>query len=187
MLAAIAHYTATDQWPIGTTPERMRYRRTDWFVHDTIKAERQQSVWPLSVSSDRIAVCAWRCARLLTSHAERTGRQLDRIGAPHVGGVDQPAAPRLRRLLTDAGVSQQESPIGRDGLHVRTVGELREALFAWTAVARARCSGCGCISSELVQLSSRLVTRFLSVAELGSRASARLDYVSSRFGAEPVQ
>jgi hypothetical protein len=60
MLAAIAHYTATDQWPIGTTPERMRYRRTDWFVHDTIKAERQQSVWPLSVSSDRIAVCAWR-------------------------------------------------------------------------------------------------------------------------------
>ncbi|MDQ3936520.1 MAG: DUF429 domain-containing protein, partial [Actinomycetota bacterium] len=59
-------------------PRRLRHRETDRFVHDAILAERGTSVWPLSVAADRIAVCAWRCAALLSE------RDVDRTGA---GGV----------------------------------------------------------------------------------------------------
>lgn len=56
------------------------------------------------VSSDRIAVCAWRCARLLTEHAQRTGRPLDRIGVPLSTGMDGPPdAPRPTGIVGPYG------------------------------------------------------------------------------------
>lgn len=53
---------------------------TDQFVQDVAFEECGVSVRPLSVSSDRIAVCAWRCANLLREFGECTGWQLDRVG-----------------------------------------------------------------------------------------------------------
>jgi len=49
-------------------------------VHRQLLAEQKVSVRPLSVSSDTIAVIAFRCARLLTMHGERGGVAFDRTG-----------------------------------------------------------------------------------------------------------
>lgn len=57
-------------WP-GADSKALRYRLTDRHVADTLK------VYPLSVSSDRIAACAWRCAGLLSRWqiTDRSGRE----------------------------------------------------------------------------------------------------------------
>jgi hypothetical protein len=90
MVAAIHEYATSGRWPKAATPQRLRYRTTDWFVHNLIAEERAVRVWPLSVSSDRIAVCAWRCARLLSEYADRTGWRFDRVGVPVARGRDGP-------------------------------------------------------------------------------------------------
>jgi predicted nuclease with RNAse H fold len=58
------------RWP-GAGSAELRYRLTDRHVATTLK------VYPLSVSSDRIAACAWRCAGLLSQWgiADRSGRE----------------------------------------------------------------------------------------------------------------
>lgn len=79
---AIGAYTARGVWPEALEPRRLRYRRTDLAVHEAVLEARGVSLWPLSVSADRIAACAWRCAALLSGLAERTGWELDRRGPP---------------------------------------------------------------------------------------------------------
>src|SRR4051794_11790320 len=69
MVDAVHGFAHGGTWPDAATPQALRYRATDWFTHTIIAEKTQKSVWPLSVSSDRIAVCAWRCARLLTEYA----------------------------------------------------------------------------------------------------------------------
>ena len=85
-VAAVRGWQEGESWPSTPRPE-LRYRVTDIFV-------TQQSRRPLSVSSDRIAVTAMRCARLLTAVAERRGlgRALDRTGADRVVEVYPGAA-----------------------------------------------------------------------------------------------
>lgn len=74
-------------------------------MHDLLADEHGVSIWPLSVSSDRIAVCAWRCADLLTEYAAKTGWKLDRIGVPLSTGMDGPPdAPRPTGLVARSGV-----------------------------------------------------------------------------------
>lgn len=85
---AVESYRDTGLWPAseGEWPEqvrRLRYRATDAFVAKQARA-------PLSVSSDRIAVTAARCASLLTDLA-RDSRPRDRLGADRVVEV-YPAA-----------------------------------------------------------------------------------------------
>jgi predicted nuclease with RNAse H fold len=104
MVEAIHRYAHEGIWPGSAVPETLRYRTTDWFVHDLIAAERDVSVWPLSVSSDR-AVCAWRCARLLTEYAAETGWKLDRIGVALSTGMDvRLDAPRPTGIVAESGV-----------------------------------------------------------------------------------
>lgn len=105
MVDAVHRFAQEGAWPASATPRALRYRQTDWFCHDVIVDHVEVSVWPLSVSSDRIAACAWRCARLLTEHAQRTGRALDRIGVPLSSGMDGPPdPPRTTGLVADHGV-----------------------------------------------------------------------------------
>jgi len=83
---ALAGYLATGDWPL---PERVidgrvrydafRLRETDLEVHRLL-LEQGVSVRPLSVSSDTIAVVAFRCARLLALHEKVNGVPLDRTG-----------------------------------------------------------------------------------------------------------
>ncbi|MGH2941461.1 MAG: DUF429 domain-containing protein [Solirubrobacteraceae bacterium] len=103
MVEAIHDYAHGRPWPDTAVPEKLRYRTTDWFVHDVIARERHISVWPLSVSSDRIAVCAWRCASLLSQYAATSGWTLDRIGVPLSSGTDSPPGSSLPDGLVAGG------------------------------------------------------------------------------------
>jgi predicted nuclease with RNAse H fold len=70
-VAAVLGYANTGRFPL-TERKRLRYRETDRYVE-------QHARLPLSVSSDRIAVTAMRCASLLTRLAEE-GMEVDRSG-----------------------------------------------------------------------------------------------------------
>jgi hypothetical protein len=88
---AVAAWDAGAHWQGGET-RVLRLRLTDRVV---IQEALQQ---PLSVSSDRIAVTAWRCARLLTRLAVN-GVDVARDGSGLVVEVYPAAA--LRRWLLD--------------------------------------------------------------------------------------
>ena len=60
-VAAVAEFHARGRWPDGVESPALAYRLTDTLARE-LTGRR-----PLSVSSDRIAVPAWRCARLLTA------------------------------------------------------------------------------------------------------------------------
>lgn len=61
-VAATSAYHRDGRWPAESDDSRpLAYRLTDF------RARELTGRWPLSVSSDRIAVPAWRCARLLTA------------------------------------------------------------------------------------------------------------------------
>jgi len=81
---AVSGYAEREPWP-DADPDALRYRLTDQLVRKEVRLS------PLSVSSDRIGVTAWRCARLLTlaragrKAADRTGR--DRIVEVYPGAA----------------------------------------------------------------------------------------------------
>jgi len=81
---AVSGYAEREPWP-DLDPDALRYRLTDQMVR------KELAISPLSVSSDRIGVTAWRCARLLTlarsgkKAADRTGR--DRIVEVYPGAA----------------------------------------------------------------------------------------------------
>jgi predicted nuclease with RNAse H fold len=56
---AVATWRTGGSWPTEEV-RALRFRQTDFAVHELTGR------WPLSVSSDLIALPAWRCARLLT-------------------------------------------------------------------------------------------------------------------------
>ncbi len=68
-LDAVAAYRTGPSWPTGldNALDLCRLRETDRAVH------RRAGKWPLSVSSDKIAVPAMRCATLLTDIAAHAG------------------------------------------------------------------------------------------------------------------
>lgn len=86
--AAIGAWAEDGRWPMPSPDERdgavdrLRFRLTDREVRDRVPAPGGRRLSPLSVSADRIAFCAWRAAWLLTAHADKTGRPLDRVGVP---------------------------------------------------------------------------------------------------------
>jgi predicted nuclease with RNAse H fold len=67
-VSSVTAHHAHQRWP-GAETQSLRYRRTDLFVH------HQTGFWPLSVSTDRIGITAFRAARLLSGvNNDRTGR-----------------------------------------------------------------------------------------------------------------
>jgi predicted nuclease with RNAse H fold len=87
LVELLPEYRSTGRWPVAPRLaggrmyyDRLRYRETDRAVNRLLVAERGVSLWPLSVSSDSIAVVAWRCAHLLHRYAERTHQAVDRLG-----------------------------------------------------------------------------------------------------------
>ncbi|HZE05888.1 MAG TPA: DUF429 domain-containing protein [Solirubrobacteraceae bacterium] len=79
---ALQRWSGDRRWP-QVTPQQLRYRVTD------LEVQRVTGIWPLSPSADRIGVCAWRCARLLTAWGVR-----DLLGAD--GAVEGYPAAALR-------------------------------------------------------------------------------------------
>lgn len=86
-LEAITQWATQGAWA-KRDRDRLRFRETDRFVQRTARL-------PLSVSSDRIAVPAMRCASLLTALGERragAGGSIDRSGDDRVVEVYPGAA-----------------------------------------------------------------------------------------------
>jgi predicted nuclease with RNAse H fold len=86
-IEAVTTWSESGRWP-ETRRDKLRFRTTDLVVKDKARM-------PLSVSTDRIAVTAMRCARLLTDYAERksgAGAQVERRGDDHVVEVYPAAA-----------------------------------------------------------------------------------------------
>jgi predicted nuclease with RNAse H fold len=116
-VTAIAEYTASGRWP---TVERRRLtlRATDRYVWELTGRQ------PLSVSADRIAHTAFRCAEFLTKLA--AGRPVDRAGAGLVAEV-YPAAALSQWCLTSRGYKGKGSTPAR----AKLLTEIQQACGPW--------------------------------------------------------
>jgi len=90
---AVAEYSASGIWPAAVpqpsaAPKQLQFRETDRFVHKITGA------WPLSVSSDRIAIPAMRAAALF-SRLAASGHPVARDGSGKVVEVYPAAALRM--------------------------------------------------------------------------------------------
>ena len=132
---AVSGYAEREPWP-DIDPDALRYRLTDRLVRDELKLS------PLSVSSDRIGVTAWRCARLLT--LGRAGRKAaDRTGRDRLVEV-YPGAALTRWGLERRGYKASGNSERKQGQRAK-----REALLSeiegsadwlrWEGDARDRC------------------------------------------------
>ncbi len=144
MVSALHAYMSRGEW-CGVDKVRFRYRATDVCVHEYLLQELGRKVWPLSVSSDGVALRAWRLARLREEVAERTGVRFDRAGADGVVEVFPGAALLLWGF--ERGVYRQgEGSRGDEGIR-----KVREEFLAgveaiapwlrWSGDARAVCVG----------------------------------------------
>jgi Protein of unknown function (DUF429) len=83
MVGALHSYATTGRWPAPPKPE-FRYRATDLRVHDRVLAETGEKLWPLSPSTDRISLTAWRLAGLREAAFARSRVRFDRAGGDRV-------------------------------------------------------------------------------------------------------
>ncbi len=133
LVQAVSAWHTGDAWA-NHAPDDLRFRATDKQVIETTK------VRPLSVSSDRIAVVAWRCARIL-SELRREDGTIDRAGRGSVFEVYPAAALRCWGLDSEGyknrgGVAfrkEQEEARGRllDQLHEKA--DWLDLSAAWSA------------------------------------------------------
>lgn len=96
MLDAIVSYAEDGYWERPDGPELLHHRATDRFVMELL--HERELYLPPATAPDRLRD-AGRIAQILTEHADRTGRPLDRIGAPGPTGMDGP--PDLPRGLVE--------------------------------------------------------------------------------------
>lgn len=108
MVEALHVYADSGCWPTMER-EAFRYRRTDRFVHDAVLEQAGRKLWPLSVSSDRIALTARRAAQLRERAFQSSGVRFDRIGADRVVEV-YPAAALLLWGLQRSGYKTSRQP-----------------------------------------------------------------------------
>jgi predicted nuclease with RNAse H fold len=142
MVRALESYLEKGEWP-PTGKEEFRYRRTDLFVHEKVFEETGRKLWPMSVSSDRTALTAWRLAGLRELAAEGSGVRFDRSGVDGVVEVHPPAALLLWGL--DAGGYKKSGEAGRRAVEGEVRRELLEAIeerapwLEWAPGARDAC------------------------------------------------
>lgn len=149
---AVSGYAEREPWP-DADPDALRYRLTDQLVRKELRLS------PLSVSSDRIGVTAWRCARLLTlaradrKAADRTGR--DRIVEVYPGaaltrwGLD-------RRGYKTSGNSERKLVQRSKREAVLTELERSADWLDWREDARDRCvESDDCLDAFLCALIAR--------------------------------
>lgn len=142
MVLAIHEYATSGRWS-RVDKVAFRYRRTDRFVREHVEQETGKKLWPLSPSSDRIALAAWRLAQLREHHFDRAGIRFDRAGADQVVEV-YPAAALLLWGLDRRGYKTGPRPDRRAPAEAA-----REALLTsiedqvtwlqWEAGARGAC------------------------------------------------
>lgn len=127
MVSAVAGFAVHGTWPVDAATVELRFRLTDRAVPEISRAHRGRTLVPLSVSSDLIANCAFRCARLLAGHAAASGRPLDRVGLPPTTGATYEAYPAGALLMWGLPYRGYKHPRGPAAAVSR---ELRAALLA---------------------------------------------------------
>jgi predicted nuclease with RNAse H fold len=133
MVAALHSYSLQGSWP-GPEKRAFRYRRTDLHVHDRVLAETEERLWPLSPSTDRISLAAWRLAGLREAAAARSGVRFDRAGGDGVVEV-YPAAALLLWGLPRGGYKAEAE--AREEL-LRSL-EAKAPWLIWEPAAREAC------------------------------------------------
>jgi predicted nuclease with RNAse H fold len=132
---AVSGYAEREPWP-DVDADTLRYRLTDRRVRKELKLS------PLSVSSDRIGVTAWRCARLVT--LARAGRKAaDRTGRDRIVEV-YPRAALMRWGLNPRGYKtsgNSERKRGQRAKREALLSELERSAdwLRWEGDARDRC------------------------------------------------
>jgi hypothetical protein len=119
-VASVAEYGATGEWPSDEIAP-LRLRDTDRVV---IAETGQQ---PLSVSTDRIAVTAMRCARLLT-RLRGAGHHVSRDGAGLAVEVYPAAA---LRLWTFNATGYKGRALGATAKRLELVAQVLSACDGW--------------------------------------------------------
>jgi predicted nuclease with RNAse H fold len=141
--AAVSAWAAGEGWP-GDETVALRFRATDAAVHE------RTGLWPLSVSTDRIGVCAFRCARLLA----RWG-VVDRAGGAGVAEVYPAAALRCWGLAA-RGYKARE-PAAHEA-RAAIVAGLR-ARCGWLELSDADVAACVAVDDVLDALVCALLAR----------------------------
>jgi predicted nuclease with RNAse H fold len=133
MVGALHSYATTGRWPAPAKPE-FRYRRTDLHVHDRVLTETGEKLWPLSPSTDRISLTAWRLAGLREAAFRRSGIRFDRAGGDRVLEVYPAAALLLWGLPREGYKASAEA---REELLAAL--EAEAPWLAWEPGAREAC------------------------------------------------
>lgn len=147
---AVAAYSAETVWPSTDVP-RLRFRRTDEV------AKEKLGRWPLSVSTDLIAVTAMRAVRLL-AEAATTGESIDRSGTGRFVEV-YPAAALHVWGFPSRGYK------GAKGAEVRArlVSDLAERTRDWLTLCEEDWARCTASDDMLDALVAALVTRAAAI------------------------
>lgn len=110
MLDAITTFAETGRWPVDVPAHQVRFRETDRFVRRLL-GDCGEDIEIVPATRREATIAAWRVARLLTLHGDRTGRDLDRIAVPAPSGMDgAPDTPRGRIEFPPAGVIEANVP-----------------------------------------------------------------------------
>jgi predicted nuclease with RNAse H fold len=132
--ALFAHHEQKP-WPPATT-HALRFRRTDLFVHQAT------GTWPLSVSTDRIGIAAFRAARLLS------GQGVDRTGAgPFVEVYPRAARDRFRIDPTVEGLLREAPWLQVSSADIQQCRESSHCLDAVVAALATRAAALGLCES----------------------------------------
>lgn len=131
LVASLVAWQDRVEWP-GAQSRDLRFRATDLHVREIT------GHWPLSPSADRIAVCAWRCARLLTMVGVE-----DRLGAAGVLEV-YPAGALKSWGLPHRGYK----PRGAKSATTYPAAALRELTADWLHLSREDWDRC-CAQHDL--------------------------------------
>ena len=147
---AVAKYSASTVWPSAEV-RQLRFRRTDKVVWEKL------GWWPLSVSSDLIAVPAMRAVRLLAETAA-TGETIDRSGGGRFVEV-YPAAALSVWEFPSRGYKGAKGSAVRD----RLVSDLAERTADWLALSRKDWARCRASDDMLDALVAALVARAVHI------------------------
>ena len=147
---AVAAYSAETVWPSTDVP-RLRFRRTDEV------AKEKLGRWPLSVSTDLIAVTAMRAVRLL-AEAAATGETIDRSGGGRFVEV-YPAAALHVWGFPSRGYKRAKGAEVR----ARLVSDLAKRTAGWLMLSEADWAGCTASDDILDALVAALVTRAAAI------------------------
>ena len=147
---AVARYSASTVWPAAEV-HRLRFRRTDEVAREKLGR------WPLSVSSDKIAITAMRAVRLLAETAA-TGETIDRSG----GGRFVEAYPAVALSLWGFPSRGYKEAKG-SAVRARLVSDLAERTADWLALSRNDWARCRASDDMLDALVAALIARAAAI------------------------